>query len=1302
MAANPERRQRVEALYRAARERDRAARTAFLNEACSGDKAMRTEVASLLAGDLPGATPQDRPQIATARFKIIRRVGSGGMGVVYEAWDKELDIRTALKMLTGFDPDALYRFKNEFRSLADVSHPNLVALYELFSEQGQWFFSMEYVDGGHFLEVVRPGWQPRSAYGGGSITLAPDEPTLAPGQPAEAGAMDAADHATSGHWDEDRLRSGLGQLIQAVLALHAAGILHRDLKPANVKVTPEGRVVVLDFGLAAHRERLRFGEATAHEGILGTVPYMSPEQARGERTTEAADWYAAGVMLYEALTGRRPFEGPAGQVLHDKQRHEAPLAQNFAADIPGDLNALCDGLLVRDPAQRMTGRQALALLRWDGAELSRIPSAQRSAGEPVFVGREPQLAILRAAFAATRNDAPGVVFVHGKSGIGKSTLVERFLGDLSGRPDVVMLAGRCYEQESMPYKALDSAVDSLARYLARLPRHEAAELMPRDATALAQIFPVLRRVEAIAEAPQRAGSEFDPHELRRRAFAALRELLARLGDRRRVVLYIDDLQWGDVDSASLLKELLRGPEAPRLMLIGSYRDGYQGRSPFLDALGAETFGDSGLERHDLPIGPLTEEETRSLAARLIGSAVDERVGTLARESEGNPYFLLELAGGSQAGGNTLDSVLRDRVTALPEEARRLMEIVAVSGRPLGQREAFIAAQLETQDPKLLVSLRVARLIGGVGNEIECYHDRVRETIIAHLTTATLRQCHLRLAATLESSGGDAENIAIHFEGAGNPDQASRYYTRAAESAAATLAFKHAASLYQHALDLSALEGEDRRRLIVKLAEALGNAGRGLDAARTYQKAAREAKEPEVFALERKVAYWFSASGYVDDGREALEKLLRRVGIYAPSPGLLLPAIALQELQLTLRGLKFRERAEDRIPRKSIDRLDALWDATRSFGIIDVPMAVYTTDRHLLLALKAGETTRIARALTLGAVGAAALPVIGRSRAYTLLAMLEKLAAGTGTSYMKGAVPFTRGFADFLIGGRWKASLADLLNAERIFSDEKCSGVAWEMSTIRIFSLWNLLYLGRYAELRRLAAVYTHDGEERGDLYQATSIGGSTQPFGELSAGRPDQALNMMNESLSRWTRRKYTVQLATSAYIRAWIFLYQGDGAAAWAFLSGEWPALGRHLYLHMSGTRQWLRYTRAQSALAAPRQVAEPAEMLRIAESEARRLDRDPTEYTRPMAQLIRAGCAARRGDLTSAARLLETAAAGLEARDMAMMAEAARWRLGEVLGGERGHALVREAESAMQAEGVKQPANLAAVFVNGFGPRE
>lgn len=1278
--------QKIESLYRAARERDPELRAAFLDEACAGDEGLRGEIESLLRAEETGAAGsgdvQAAPAIASRRFKILRRIGAGGMGVVYEAWDRERNIRTALKTLGGFDPEALYLFKNEFRSLADVSHPHLVALYELFADEGQWFFSMEYVEGTHFLEYVRQ-----------SAARGPDEPTLLlPGQDTQT--IQAVDGPLQAEacCDTAKLRSALGQLMRAVSALHAAGILHRDLKPANVKVTPEGRVVVLDFGLAEH-QRAGYGQGTNRGTLAGTVPYMSPEQFSGAAATQAADWYAVGVMLYEALTTRRPFEGSMSRIAADKQKYDPPPASEFVSGIPEDLAEICGGLLERDAGRRMTGEQAMARLEWQGQEPAVAVSwpDQPHHPEQIFVGRDAELGLLRAAFAATERGAAAMAFVHGPSGIGKSTLVNHFLAELDARGGTVILAGRCYEQESMPYKALDSAVDALSRYLGRISRHEAGELAPREAAALTQIFPVLRRVEAIAAAPQRPQQGYDQHELRRRAFGALRELLARLGDRRRVVLYIDDLQWGDSDSATVLREVLRAPDAPALLLIGSWRDGYEGRSAFLDAMNREPPGDASTLRNDIPLGPLSSEETRELAARLAGTAAE----AVARESEGNPYMLEELAAGA-ASGNTLDTVLRKRVAALAEDSRRLMEIVAVSGGPLGRSEAWKAAGILLEDPKVLTSLRAARLIGEAGAEIECYHDRVRETIVANLEPHRLRECHARLAAVLASSQGDAETIAIHFEGAGARERASQYYAIAAESASVALAFRHAADLYQRTFDLSSAEGEERRQLVLQLARALANAGRGQEAALTYGRALEGAPENEVFELRRKIAYWHSVSGHVDEGRAALEDMLRRVGLRTPSPRLLLPAMLLSAIRLRFHDLRFETRSEDRIPRQTIERLDAIWDATCSFGMIDVPVGIYLTGRHLLLALKAGEPMRVARALMLATVGAAGLPFIGHARVHRMMRLLEKVAEEAGTPYSRAAVLFARSFIDYCIGGRWRTGVNQLREAEEIFA--RYSGLAWEISTAHIFGLWGLAFTGQYAELGRLCTAYVHDARERGDLYEETSIGAATQPLAQMVAGRPDQALETMDEALGKCTRETYTAQHATSAYIRAWILLYRGEGAQALAFLEREWPKLRKYLYDRLGALGPWLHYARGESALAAMGQAGNQRNLFRVAERTINRLERDQSHYARSLADLIRAGCMARRGDLTSAAQLLESVGERLEEQDMAMFAAAARWRLGEIVGGERGGEWMAAAESAMKAQGVKEPACLADAFVNGF----
>ncbi len=238
--------------------------------------------------------------IANSGFQIIRRIGTGAMGVVYEALDMQRGGRVALKTLPGLDPASLLMFKQEFRSLTGFSHPNVASLYELFSAEDQWFFSMEYIAGIDFDEFHWRGSEVRPM----PLQIPHDAPTL----PINAIISSTSSVSTSREVTCDRvaLRESLRQMAAALQSIHGAGIIHKDLKPANVKVTAEGRIVILDFGLASRIARPRFESAAATLAVTGTVAYMSPEQAAGLPLTPATDWYAVGVMTYEALTGRRP------------------------------------------------------------------------------------------------------------------------------------------------------------------------------------------------------------------------------------------------------------------------------------------------------------------------------------------------------------------------------------------------------------------------------------------------------------------------------------------------------------------------------------------------------------------------------------------------------------------------------------------------------------------------------------------------------------------------------------------------------------------------------------------------------------------------------------------------------------------------------------------------------------------------------------------------------------------------------------------------------------------------------------
>ncbi len=461
----------------------------------------------VVSADFPG----------TSRFRVLRRIGAGGMGIVYEAYDRDRDMRVALKTIQHFDAAALYRFKKEFRTLEDVVHPNFVRLWELFCEGGRWFFTMELVEGIDFLKYVCcRDRQSLTTIGADGAVRAPTTLASSRETTTEADSDSATDPLSGSSWtvegttrreppstepasehepqvvvlppstaglDMIRLRSALRQLAGGLVALHAMGKLHRDVKPSNVMVDRHGRVVILDFGMAVELKQQDDPQATERP-TEGTVSYMSPEQSAGRALSPASDWYSVGVMLFRALTGQLPFVGTRLEVLTRKQTADAPDPRAFASHLPDDLAALCQDLLRRVAGERPTGEEILRRL---GAVDASQATGRGGSNQQhrLFLGRKRQLAALGEAFEEMLRGETTAVFVHGLSGSGKSSLVHYFLEDLAAGDRAVILEGRCFEQETVAYKALDALIDSLSRYLRRLPRLEAEALLPRDITALA-------------------------------------------------------------------------------------------------------------------------------------------------------------------------------------------------------------------------------------------------------------------------------------------------------------------------------------------------------------------------------------------------------------------------------------------------------------------------------------------------------------------------------------------------------------------------------------------------------------------------------------------------------------------------------------------------------------------------------------------------------------------------------------------------------------------------------------------------
>ena len=1095
MSQSTDRQRRLRAVFDEALLQEASERDAYLDHACAGDPELRSDVMRLVAAeqetrsllehstDLPPSDlPVEQHFPDTARFRVMQRLGAGGMGVVYEVHDKVRDEVVALKTLLRTSAAAVYRLKREFRSLADVAHPNLVCLYELFVDEERCFFTMELVRGVSFV-----------AYAQGR------------------------DRALS---SDDRLVHALRQLIEGVSALHRKGKLHRDIKPSNVLVTPEGRVVILDFGLIAEMLPHHAGNLSFVSG--GTPAYMSPEEWSGAPPSEASDWYGVGATLYEALTGNIPFAGSLLDVMLGKRTSDPPAPAQLVPDVPADLSAVCVGLMRRNPEQRLSGPEALRELARDTTPPLSQATTEAIRDTP-FVGRDRQLHVLTEAFLAVQSGAASAVSVYGPSGIGKSALVRRFLSLSGTRDDVVVLAGRCYENEFVPYKALDGVVDDLSRYLGSIPREHVVRLMPPDMPALTRVFPVLLQVEAIANAcrAHEPGS-VDPLDLRRRAFAALRELLGRLATLVSLVVWIDDLQWADADSAVLLEELLRPPSQPAMLTVLSFRSEETAAKPFLRALldrsGQDAWSTISLE-------PMTENEALALIARLLpadSALTDRDKNRMTREAGGSPFVLEQLA--RYAGVNRpqpnqaplFAAMFASRLATLSTDARGFLETLAICGRPMAPELICDACGVERERQSLVAMLRSSHFIrsSGSSERVETYHDRIREVLAAQIAPDAVRRIHRVMVHVLvEKRSDDCEALFEHYRGAGDHENASIQAGLAAAKAGTALAFDRAAFFYRQALTLSpASPAAPAWR--EGFANALANAGRPAEAAEAYLQATAGEGHAQRVELQRRAAEQFLIGGHIDRGLDLIRSVLAAVGINpGRSPRAALLSLLWQRARLRWRGLRFASRRADQIDPDELLRVDTCWSAASGLAMVDVISASDFSARTLRMALDVGEPYRIARAMAIESAVRSAVPT-GRRLSEKLIQQSTALAKIVGHPHAIAFSLLAHGINALMVG-EWKKALTSAEQALAILRDQ-CAGLAWEMTVAQNLAIWALMYLGELGEVSKQVPALLSNARSRGNLYLATELC-TRANYVWLAADDPDEGERETVESIARWS-----------------------------------------------------------------------------------------------------------------------------------------------------------------------------------------
>jgi len=1051
------------------------------------------------SGEPPGAAPEVEFS-GTPRFVLKRRLGAGGFGTVFQVLDRERGIDLALKALRRHRPSWIYRFKQEFRAVAGLIHPNLIHLYDLIGEEGQWFFTMELIDGCRLLEYL-------------------------------------------GNRPVEEVRSAFFQLSSGLAALHAAAKVHCDVKPSNVLVAEDGRVVVLDFGLTSDLEAE--SPEPRERTVAGTPHYMSPEQARGLPPAPASDWYSVGVLLFEALTGRFPAGCPPDQAR----------PSDFAASIPADLDSLCSELLRGDPGERPSGAEIISRLR-GATGATPLPPQPETAP---FVGRAPELDRLHAAFRGARAGMPRWAMVHGASGIGKTALLDRFLGELrSGHLAPLVLRSRCYEQELVPYKALDGAIDSLARAL-HDPALAGVLQSPRP-RELARLFPVLGDGGPLrpweGELTAAAG---DARELFRRGAAALRSILADICTVWPVVVAIDDLHWGDVDSVELLAEILGAPRPPPLFIVSCHRSGEEATSPFLRRLEercAHLLKDEFLVK--IEVGRLTLAEVESLAANVLPGGGPTLASAIARESGGHPYVALELARSElgDKGPRTLPldfgRALAARFQRLPEAPRRLLEVVAVAGQPIPIAAAYRAAGL-AQDPAALYLVRASHLVRcrstGSADEVECYHDRIREAVVADLPAPSLGAHHAGLAEALEAAGGcDPERLAFHHDAAGRSDLALPHALRAAEQARARSALDRAERNYRMA-HRGAPQADQAVRL--QVSEGLGDVlvllGNYAEARPALEEALQLAGGPlDAARIEGKLGDLAFKRGDVATSEVTLVRALGRLGRRIPRNKV--------ELALRLFGSALLQALHTLLPRLFVGRRDPSRGAADLLACRLLSRLTYayyfshgglpffwSQTAELNLAELYGETAETADAWVKHSLAMFWVAWLGRAERFAdrAAAVFRRL----GDLWGEGHGWFFRGLGR-LYNARYDGALQALDQAEALLSR---AGDQWERHGVHMAQASVFYWQGDLLRAGEMAERTYREGLAAGHAH-AMALG---VQFWALVAGGDLPA------EMIRATEARETIDVQVKAWLavaEAVRLLRLGDGEAA----AGELGAAGR------------------------------------------------------------------------------------------------------------------------------------------------
>ncbi len=600
-------------------------------------------------------------------YRVEEMIGRGGMGEVYRAFDTRLQRPVAIKVMADARKEieqTVQRFLREARAASALNHPNIVVVHDI----------GETPDGRHYIvqELIN----------GRTLRNEMLEQIALP-----------------------RVIDLFRQVARALTAAHAAGIVHRDIKPENIMVRADGYAKVLDFGLARVPE-VETGSASTHSGhettsgvLVGTMAYMSPEQARGAPAGAPADIFALGITLYEIVAGRRPFVAPTmpAVLVSILMEEPIPLSQ-LAPSAPPGLERLVHRMLSKDPDIRPSAgevEEELALIA--GGESRSGTEGNPTLVERRTVGRESEREALRRAYNDVRNGHGMVVTVMGEPGIGKTAIVEDFLTELSHLPErPIVIRGRCSERlaGAEAYLPVLEALDNLLHGTTWSTVHA---LMKSVAPSwYVQVAHAAASHDSVARVREEAPAL--SQERMKRELGSLMQEASRV---RPFVLFLDDLHWADVSTIDLVNYLAGRFDQMRVLVLATYRpaDMALAQHPFL-AIRDNLRTHSAL--NEIPLGFLDRRDVQryleiTFPQHRFPSSLADLIHT---KTDGSPLFMADVVRYLRDSGSLVQN---DGTWVLTRSEADAFQELPASIRSMIARKI---ERLSDADRKLLVAASV--------------------------------------------------------------------------------------------------------------------------------------------------------------------------------------------------------------------------------------------------------------------------------------------------------------------------------------------------------------------------------------------------------------------------------------------------------------------------------------------------------------------------------------------------------------------------------------------------------------------